>query len=438
MKASNDGEVVLLAWSDYVGITRCRGVPAAALADRMEHGLGWAVAGQALTPFEDIADNPWGPMTEVRQTPVAATHTRIDIWPDAQPFNFVLCDSMLGDRNWDCCTRGFYKAALAELMAETGLAFAAAFEHEFLLSGDGMSWTVPFSMEQMRKPTRFLSDLTHALTEANVGLETIEPEYGVNQYEISTAPAVGMAAAERAIITREVIRECARRLGLRATFTPKPTPSSVGNGAHVHFSLVDGEGINRIYDPTGGDEELSLMARQFAAGIVHHMPALCALVAPSPVSYMRLGPHHWSCGYASFGIQNREAAVRVCPSPNPRNRASAHNLEARPPDGTASPYMVLGALVRAGLSGIRQKMTLPKPLGRDPADFSDADRAAMGIRPLPGSLSEALDVMLADPIVAGWLPPEMRDSYVSVKRKEIALFADATPEAMCKRYHDAY
>ena len=73
MKASNDGEVVLLAWSDYVGITRCRGVPAAALADRMEHGLGWAVAGQALTPFEDIAPNPWGPMLEVRQTPVPAT-----------------------------------------------------------------------------------------------------------------------------------------------------------------------------------------------------------------------------------------------------------------------------------------------------------------------------------------------------------------------------
>lgn len=438
MAAQHDGEVVLLAWSDYVGITRCRGVPAGALKDRMAHGLGWAVAGQALTPFEDIADNPWGPMTEVRQTPVASTHTRLDIWPGEQPFHFVLCDSMLDGRNWECCTRGYYKAALADLNHETGLTFAAAFEHEFLLSGEAMTWTVPFSMEQMRKPTRFLSDLTRALTAAEIGLETVEPEFGVNQYEISTAPAIGVAAAERAIITREVIRECARRLGLRASFTPKPSPTSVGNGAHVHFSLVDRNGANQVYDANGGEEQLSPVARQFAAGVVHHMPAICALVAPSPVSYMRLGPHHWSCGFATFGIQNREAAVRVCPSPDRSRPAGGHNLEARPPDGTASPYMVLGAILRAGLSGIRNKLSLPKPLGRDPADLSEADRAAMGIRPLPGSLGEALDVMLADAEVKSWMSPTMLESYVAVKRKEIALFAETTPEAMCKRYHDAY
>ncbi len=57
-----EGEVVYLAWSDYVGLLRCRGVPLSELPKRMEYGLGWAVAGQALTPFDDIAPNPWGPM----------------------------------------------------------------------------------------------------------------------------------------------------------------------------------------------------------------------------------------------------------------------------------------------------------------------------------------------------------------------------------------
>ena len=80
----------------------------------MDYGLGWAVAGQALTPFEDIAPNPWGPMTEVRQTPVAATETRIAIWDDAPPFHFALCNSMLAGKNWDCCLRGFLKKALAD------------------------------------------------------------------------------------------------------------------------------------------------------------------------------------------------------------------------------------------------------------------------------------------------------------------------------------
>jgi glutamine synthetase len=435
--AGDDGEIVLLVWTDYVGITRCRGVPVAQFKDRHATGLGWAVAGQALTPFEDIAPNPWGPMTEVRQTPVLATQTRIAIWDDAPAFHFALCDSMLAGANWDCCVRGLLKSALADLKSETGLSLASAFEHEFLLSGNDLPWIVPFSVEQMRVVAPFTADLTRALLAADVGLETVEPEYGVRQYEISCGPAIGVAGADRCVITREVIREVARRRGFRASFTPKPTPTSVGNGAHVHFSLVDGKGVNRTYD-AGQPATLSLTAQRFAAGVVRYMPELCALVAPSPVSYLRLGPHHWSCGYAAFGVQNREATIRACPSPDPRKSPKAFNLELRPPDATASPYMVLAALVRAGLEGIRQKLPLPAILDRDPADYSESERAALGVRSLPSSLGEALDLMLASKTVSSWLPDVMRDSYVAVKRKEIEMFAEVTPEAMCQRYHDAY
>jgi glutamine synthetase len=432
-----DGETVLLIWTDYVGIARCRGVPAGAFKSRHAHGLGWAVAGQALTPFEDIAPNPWGPMTEVRQTPVLETETRIAIWDDAPAFHFALCDSLIAGESWECCVRGFLKKALADFEGETGLTIASAFEHEFLLSGNDLPWIVPFSVEQMRVVAPFTADLTRALLAANVGLETVEPEYGVCQYEISCGPAVGMAGADRAVIAREVIREAARRRGFRASFTPKPTPTSVGNGAHVHFSLVDSKGINRTFDAKE-PATMSRMAQHFTAGVVRYMPEFCALVAPSPVSYLRLGPHHWSCGYAAFGIQNREATIRSCPSPDPQKNAQAFNLELRPADATASPDMVLGALVRAGLEGIRHKLPLPPIFDRDPADCTDKERAALGARALPSSLSEALDLMQKSDVVSGWLPDLMRESYVAVKRKEIEMFAHSTPEAMCKRYHDAY
>src|SRR4029079_4574312 len=102
-KADGEGEIVLLMWTDYVGLARCRGVPLASFKDRHAHGLGWAAAGQALTPFEDIAPNPWGPMTEVRQTLVLATETRIDIWDDAPAFHFALCDSLIAGESWECC-----------------------------------------------------------------------------------------------------------------------------------------------------------------------------------------------------------------------------------------------------------------------------------------------------------------------------------------------
>ena len=93
----SEGEVIYLAWSDMVGVTRVRGVPAGEISRRMAYGLGWAVAGQALTPFEDIAPNPWGPMLEVRQTPAPDTEVRVDIWPDAPPLHFFMCDSKVAD-----------------------------------------------------------------------------------------------------------------------------------------------------------------------------------------------------------------------------------------------------------------------------------------------------------------------------------------------------
>ena len=48
------GNVTYLAWSDYVGILRCRGVPLSEIKSRMANGLGWAVAGQALGVWAEL------------------------------------------------------------------------------------------------------------------------------------------------------------------------------------------------------------------------------------------------------------------------------------------------------------------------------------------------------------------------------------------------
>ena len=115
-----------------------------------------------------------------------------------------------------------------------------------------------------------------------------------------------------------------------------------------------------------------------------------------------------------------------------------NGMELRAPDGTASPYMVVGSLVRAGLEGIRAKLPLPAACERDPSELSDDERHRLGIVPLPGSLDEALEALDKDAIARSWLPPLMYESYVAVKRKEISMFADMDTTEMCRRYHDAY
>ena len=47
--------------------------------------------------------------------------------------------------------------------------------------------------------------------------------------------------------------------------------------------------------------QLSLLGSQFIAGIQHHLPALCAVTAPSVASYYRLRPNRWAPVRADVG-----------------------------------------------------------------------------------------------------------------------------------------
>lgn len=433
-----DGELVFLVWNDLVGISRTRGVPLSQYERRRQHGLGWALAGQSLTPFEDIADNPWGPMYEVRQTPDETTRRRVLLRPEHPPLHLVLCNSLNPDGTpWECCTRSFMAAALDQLAAETGLELRIAYENEFLLLGEGMQWSTPFSLDAVRRVAPFAELCVAALQAADVGLETFEPEFGVGQYEVSCGPAPGLAGADRVVWTREVVREAARQCQLHATFTPKPTPEGVGNGCHLHMSLWDRDGNAAAFD-RDGPGGMSDVAGQFVAGVQRHLQALTALTAASPVSYLRLGPHHWSCGYDAVGVQNREAAIRICPDPDSEGDGDAFNIELRSTDATASPYLAIGAVVHAGLEGIREKLPLPALVDKDPDDLSDSERAALGVRPLPDSLAQALDAFAADAAAQGWFTPTMVEAYTALKRLEAETFEQSSPEPMCERYARAY
>ncbi len=431
--------ITYLLWNDLVGVTRTRGVPSDSLDKRLEAGLGWACAGQALTPFEDIVDNPWGPMDEARQVPDPATRFTIPGDETTPPIDAVICDSRMGpDEDWDCCTRTFLRKALDDLHAQTGLSLNACFEHEFLIEGEGFAAATPFSFAAARQAHGLLADIQAALIAAGIGVEAIEPEYGTGQYEISTAPRAGLKAADDALVAREVIREIVRRRGLRATFTPKPGPEMVGNGAHVHISLADSDGTNTIYEPNS-TFGLSETARHFSAGILRHVDALVAFTAAAPVSYYRLGPHHWSCGFRAMGVQNREAAIRVIhgTARDPAAIAAGTNLEYRPIDAVASPYLALGVLVRAGLDGIARGKEPPKPATMDPAEMSAAAAKRAGVVPLPSSLGDALDALEKNRTVRSWFSKPMLETYIALKRWEIAAAEDPAAD-MFQRYRDAY
>jgi glutamine synthetase len=138
-------------------------------------------------------------------------------------------------------------------------------------------------------------------------------------------------------------------------------------------------------------------------------------------------PHFWSSAYAAYGFDNRESAIRI-PSLFWGREAKAANLELKCSDHSGNPYLVLGALIAAGLDGIEQSIDPGEPQEIDPGNYSDEERKHRGIRRLPTSLDEALDELERDQVLLDALGPLLATSYIAVKRNEAAFFKDKSPE----------
>ena len=433
-------ELVSLVITDYAGIARGRSLSRTVYEKNPAKTLGWVPANMSLTPFDLIADpNPWGARGDLRlqADPTARFRTAL---PGTAAFDIVMADILeLDGSPWECCPRAFLKTAIADLKAETGLTLIASFEHEFQILGAGWPPAPCFSLSSLRRAEPFATNLMAALTEAGLEPEVFIAEYGPDQYEVPLAPTDALAAADRAVAFRALVRECARLQGWRASFAPKTAPEGVGNGVHIHMSLTDGRGRPAAYD-AARPGRLSAAAGAFAAGILQHMPALVALTAPGPVSYFRLAPHHWSAAYTQLGESDREASLRICPAHTigGARPEKQFNLEYRAADATASPHLALGLLIRAGLEGLRQKRAAPMLYSGDPTTLDDGERQRLGLHRLPASLGAALDAFAADATACAWFTPRARETYTGMKRMELKLTADLDPQALCAKYSEIY
>jgi glutamine synthetase len=351
----------------------------------------------------------------------------------------VLCDIVETDgQPWQCCPRAFLRDALRALEQELDGRLLASFEHEFQLLLDAPS-PLPFSLEAQRRAEPFATDLMGALDEAGLEPERFFPEYSPHQFEIPVAAADGLASADRAVALREVVRDVARRHRMRASFVPLLDLTQAGNGVHIHLSLLDSDGDSLLYDAER-PASLSVLGERFAAGILRHAPALSALCAASPVSAARLQPHRWSAGAVCLAERNREALLRIPPLLDlaVAQLSDQMRLEYRGADASANPYLALGAIVRAGLAGVREELRAPPILDRDPAQLDAAEAERYGVGAAPATLEQSLQALADDATVRSWMTPLLYDAYTSVKRAELAAAAEESLEDTCRRYAEIY
>lgn len=416
---------VRLLWCDNGNVIRGKAFHINTFEEHREHGIGISMGQQGVPATVDAVapDSGLGPVGEVWLKPDWDT---LAMLPYAPGHARVMADLTLHGQPWPLCPRAFLRRMMAQAEA-MGFQVKAAFESEFYLlrrREDGAilpAHKTAFAMTQaMDRYHPVMDELAEALLSQGVPVERYYPESGPGQQELSVRYGSPMEAADRQIIYRETVRGIAMRHGLVASFLPKIFADAAGNGCHLHLSLWKD---NQNLFPS--QDGLSLLGRQFVAGILHNLPALMAITTPSTNSYRRLQPHYWSGAFRCWGYDNREAAVRIPGNPAP---PTPTHLELKTVDASANPYLALGAVIAAGLNGLTYAGEPGKPISQDPGNLSAEERKQRGISRLPQTLGEAIAHLQQNPFLLEALGSPLAQAFLAVRQAEWQTLKEATLE----------
>jgi len=325
--------------------------------------------------------------------------------PDGKPF--------AGD------PRGALKRAVKEAR-EMGYTFNVGPECEFFLfhtDADGHPTTHTndeadyFDLGPIDRGEIARRDVCLALEDMGFEIEASHHESAPGQHEIDFKYADALKTADNIMTFKLAVKTVAQKHGLHATFMPKPLYGVNGSGMHTNMSLLK-DGRNAFVDPEG-QKGLSKEAYWFIAGLLEHVSGMTAVLNPLVNSYKRLVPGYEAPCYKSWSARNRSVLIRI-----PSARGDGTRVELRSPDPSCNPYLALALLLRAGLDGIRKKLEPPKECAENIYAMSEAQRAARGILPLPGSLKEAVEQMKQDALVMDALGGHIAEQYLKGKEKE--------------------
>jgi glutamine synthetase len=421
-----DAVWVRFVFVDHAGIPKTKAVHRDSFERRAGAGVGLAKGVLALDPSGALHPaSGLSPVGEVRLVPDLSTLTPL---PFARGQAMVSCDMTEPDARtpWDGCPRSALRRVLGRL-AERGYGAIASYEAEFYVRGpDGPLDTTPYAGSfALTAAADFVAELAQTLEEMGIRPEQCHAEVGHGNLELSVGEAEALAAADRRVQVLETIRGVAHRMGLETTMAPKPYLDQAGNGHHLHVSVYSLEDdAPALFDASGA---LSGAGSGFVAGIMEHLPAVMAFSAPSPNSYQRLAPGMWSSAFTAYGPDNREAAVRLA-SPVAGAESATANVELKPVDVTANPYLALAAVLAAGMDGMERGLDPGEPTTVDPATLSEEERAELGIYPLPGALDESLDALEKDDVLIEALGEPLVRTHVAVARAQAEIAREIPPE----------
>ena len=304
---------------------------------------------------------------------------------------------------------------------DVGLLYLVAPEVEFYLFADpGRGHPVPADSAGYFDQTRdsgavVREEIVDQLQALGVEIEGSHHEVSAGQHEVDIAFQPALGAADAVVVLRATVRAVAEGHGLSPSFMPKPLDGVGGSGMHTHQGLATATELRDLFFEATDPYRLSPTARCFIAGQLDHARGMLAVLAPLVNSYKRLATGFEAPTHVSWAHSSRGAMIRV-PRMS-RAETAPTRVELRSPDPSCNPYLAFAAMLAAGLDGIDRQLPLAPPLEEEGIDV-EPHVEKQYVRPLPGSLAEALDALTEDDVLVDALGSTLVERLVEAKRIE--------------------
>ncbi len=313
--------------------------------------------------------------------------------------------------------------AMIDRAAEAGFTVHAAFEFEFTVMDEtprslrakgyrGLDHFAEgnrtYSLQTEALHHDMLAEFEAMMTRLGIGLDAMHTELGPGYFEAPLVHAEGLRAADDAALFKNFTKAFFLRRGLTAAFMAKLSPDLPGQSGHLHMSLRK-DGVPAFAGAEGADG-LSDTARHFIGGIVTLMPEILALCSHTVNAYKRMVPGAWAPTWSNWGIQNRTAALRVI-----NDDPATTRIEFRVPAADTNPFAAYAMCLGAGMYGIENRIAPPAPHEGDCYDASPPEALR-----LPRTLAEAADRLEASKAARTIFGDDFIDTYVKLRRYEVA------------------
>jgi glutamine synthetase len=325
---------------------------------------------------------------------------------------------------------------IVERVAKAGFVPAMAAEYEFRIFREDQESLREKNFTDLRplNPGYNCYSISHATIDDDVvgGLrrhidaygvevEGYNREHGEGMYEMNLRYCGAIEAADRAMLFKSGAKEVLAQYSCVPTFMAKYSDQMDGCSGHLHQSLWR-SGENAFFDDTAA-HGMSKTMMAYLAGVLDTLPELFALYAPNINSYRRYVSGSWAPTAATWGVENRTAALRAITGGN------GTRIENRAAGADVNAYLGFAACLAGGVSGIERGLAPPPP-------FSGDVYKSEGLRPLPRTLESAIDLLEGSAIAREYLGDAFVDHYVAMRRWEIEKHRRAVTEWERRRYFE--